>query len=74
MSHQKTTKSYNCFLMVHETVRCFIKQNTVLLILLIIPFNPTVRAACKCTAAWLANGFLHHLYIGLGWEMAKGAF
>lgn len=58
--------------MVHETVHCFIQQDTLLLILLIILFNPTVRAAPKCVAAWLANGFLHHLYIGLGWGMAKG--
>lgn len=66
MGHQKATKSRNFLLIVHETVSCFIEQNTVLLILLILPFNPTVRAAHKYTAAWLANGFLHNLCIGLG--------
>lgn len=38
--------------MVHETVGYgFAEQNIVLLILLKLPFNPTVRAAHKNTAA-----------------------
>lgn len=45
---------------------CFIEQNTVLRILLILPLNSAVRADHKCIVAWLVNVFLYNLCIGLG--------
>lgn len=69
MSHHKVKKSYN-FLTVHETVYCFIVQNTILPILLIHPLKPTVRVLIS--RQWLASGFLHNLCMGLGWGRQEG--